>query len=401
MRKRLLACVLFSAAQTCYANFFGQTEELDKVQSNIKSVQDNLHQIQVQKNSISAQVADIEKQYGAIAATLHQLEGQIKKKDKTLDQLRQEMQKHQDELSLQQKEMSAQIKAAYATGKREKLKLLLNQEDSARSSRIIAYYNYLNAARIAKVKAIQNTLAELDNLESQEHQQAELLAQDLQQKKTEQSNLDSVRKQRNELLLQLTNDYTSNEQQLGRLREGESKLKSLMASLQSQEAANTTLDQSEQPANAQEPEENVNGEAGKTEGNFQSTNDFATLKGKLPWPTKGHSIAKFGSNEDSAVSDGVLIDAHEGTEIRAVTSGKVAYSDWLRGYGLLMIINHGNGYMTLYAFNQSLYKKVGETIKAGEVIASVGQSGGRSQSGLYFGIRKNGHPVSPLEWCKN
>jgi septal ring factor EnvC (AmiA/AmiB activator) len=128
--------------------------------------------------------------------------------------------------------------------------------------------------------------------------------------------------------------------------------------------------------------------------------DFAELKGKLPWPVNGKLTHKFGSARTEGTWDGVLIDAAEGMEIKAVTGGKVVYAQWLRSYGLLIIIDHGQGYMTLYAFNQSLYKHTGDLVKAGDVIASVGQSGGRSQAGLYFGIRKKGEPVDPLEWCR-
>jgi septal ring factor EnvC (AmiA/AmiB activator) len=128
--------------------------------------------------------------------------------------------------------------------------------------------------------------------------------------------------------------------------------------------------------------------------------DFPALKGKLPWPVKGRLAQRFGSPRSEGIWDGVLIDASEGMEVQAVTRGKVVYAEWLRGYGLLTIIDHGQGYMTLYAFNQSLYKRMGDQVKAGDVIASVGQSGGRSQSGLYFGIRKKGVPIDPLEWCR-
>ena len=128
--------------------------------------------------------------------------------------------------------------------------------------------------------------------------------------------------------------------------------------------------------------------------------DFSTLKGNLPWPVSGKLTQKFGSPRTEGSWDGVLIDASEGMEIKAVTRGKVVYAEWLRGYGLLTIIDHGQGYMTLYAFNQSLYKRMGDSVKAGDVIASVGQSGGRSQAGLYFGIRQKGVPINPLEWCR-
>jgi septal ring factor EnvC (AmiA/AmiB activator) len=128
--------------------------------------------------------------------------------------------------------------------------------------------------------------------------------------------------------------------------------------------------------------------------------DFSALKGSLPWPVRGRLAQKFGSPRTEGAWDGVLIDAPEGMEIKAVTQGKVVYAEWMRGYGLLIIIDHGHGYMTLYAFNQSLYKKMGDTVAAGDVIASVGQSGGRSEAGLYFGIRNKGVPIDPLEWCR-
>ena len=136
------------------------------------------------------------------------------------------------------------------------------------------------------------------------------------------------------------------------------------------------------------------------ENSSELKGDFSTLKGKLPWPVRGRLAHKFGSPRAEGAWDGVLIDANEGMEIKAVTRGKVVYAEWLRGYGLLTIIDHGQGYMSLYAFNQSLYKRVGESVEAGDVIASVGQSGGRSQAGLYFGIRKKGVPIDPLEWCR-
>ena len=136
------------------------------------------------------------------------------------------------------------------------------------------------------------------------------------------------------------------------------------------------------------------------ENTTDAKTDFVSLKGKLPWPVAGKLAHKFGSARTEGTWDGVLIDANEGLDIKAVTQGKVVFSEWLRSYGLLIIIDHGQGYMTLYAFNQSLYKKTGDLVKAGDVIASVGQSGGRSKTGLYFGIRNKGVPINPLDWCR-
>ncbi|MCK5122394.1 MAG: peptidoglycan DD-metalloendopeptidase family protein, partial [Methylococcales bacterium] len=131
-----------------------------------------------------------------------------------------------------------------------------------------------------------------------------------------------------------------------------------------------------------------------------SVKEFAKLKVKLPWPVKGRLVKKFGAHRSGSRWDGVLIQAKEGANIKVVTRGRVVYADWLRGYGLLTIIDHGKGYMTLYAFNQSLYKSVGDWVDAGAVIATVGQSGGQSSAGLYFGVRRKGKPVDPVKWCR-
>jgi septal ring factor EnvC (AmiA/AmiB activator) len=129
---------------------------------------------------------------------------------------------------------------------------------------------------------------------------------------------------------------------------------------------------------------------------------FASRKGELAWPAKGRIGARFGSARGVGrlYWDGVLIEAPEGGEVRSVHYGRVAFADWLRGFGLLLIIDHGDGYMTLYGYNQSLFKETGEWVEAGEVIAQVGRSGGRSTSGVYFGIRHNGEPIDPKKWCK-
>jgi septal ring factor EnvC (AmiA/AmiB activator) len=127
---------------------------------------------------------------------------------------------------------------------------------------------------------------------------------------------------------------------------------------------------------------------------------FPNLKGQLPWPVMGAITEHFGSRRFETTWDGAILSAREGADIHAIAAGKVVYADWLRGYGLMLILDHGNGYMSLYGFNQSLHKNVGEQVIAGETLASVGRSGGRAQAALYFGIRKMGRPVNPELWCR-
>lgn len=391
-----------------------KTKELNTIQAGIKSLWQKMQSIHLQKKTVHTQLEEIEKRYGETAAELNALKVQIEQKRQNLVNIRQEMAQNEDEIRRQNNALAGQMKAAYAMGQKEKLKLMLNQEDPAQSSRMMVYYDYFSKARLKKLAGIEATLQRLDQLDQQKRQEAEQLAQNLEQTKSEQIVLDGVRRQRNELLAQLGKEFSSNEQELARLKESENKLQGLIASLQ--EASEELAFEAEKSSRADirdsgavsieqgEPKQ----DSGKQKDDaieqntdfIQVRGDFSALKGKLPWPIQGRLVQKFGSPRLERHWDGVLIDAREGTAIRAVTRGKVVYAEWLRGYGLLTIIDHGKGYMTLYAFNQSLYKKKGDWVESGEVIAAVGQSGGRSQPGLYFGIRKKGAAVDPLEWCR-
>ena len=389
MRKKLVFCLLLGTlCSHGHAEDLKTSNELNKVESDINGVQQDMQRLSQQKDNLQNLLADIEKHYGEIAALLKTLQIQIEQKRQNLDQIRQDMQTYQSEIDKLSKELAVQIRAAYTMGQKEKLKLLLNQQDPALSSRMMAYFNYFNKERLKKLIALETAVQRLDQLDKQRQTETKLLEQDLLRKKSEQSALDEARKQRNELLLQIGNDFSSSEQQLSQLQESENRLKSLMASL--------PITEEELAVDAEQAKKFFT----STENSSELKTDFSTLKGKLPWPVKGRLVHKFGSPRSEDTWDGVLIDASEGMEIKAVTGGKVVYAEWLRGYGLLTIIDHGQGYMTLYAFNQSLYKRMGDQVEAGDVIASVGQSGGRSQPGLYFGIRKKGVPIDPLEWCR-
>lgn len=403
----MVFCFLLSAfVHEGRAEISEKNEELAEVQSGIKAAGENLQRIQLQKNTLNAQLGEVEKLYGRTAALLKTLQAQVEQKRQNLSKIHQEKQSLQDEVAKQNVELAGQIKAAYAMGQKEQLKLLLNQQDPALSSRMLVYYDYLNKARLTKLASISESMQHLDRLGKQQQHETELLEKSLEQKKSEQIAVDDVKKRRAKLLTQLKSDFSSNEQQIIHLRESENKLRNLVSSLQ--RSTNDLTFEVEQTKKLHKTAEVPSDEPGKdlpgSRDDFSKLKgDFSSLKGQLPWPVKGRLTNKFGSaraESTESIWDGALIDASEGTEIHAITSGKVVFSDWLRGYGLLIIIDHGKGYMTLYAFNQSLYRQVGEWVDAGEVVASVGQSGGRSRPGLYFGIRNNGKPVDPLEWCR-
>lgn len=380
---------------------------LNPAQSDSDADAQSLQQLALQKESLNDLLAEIEQRYGETAALLKKLHAEIEHKRAELEKLRSALNELKNQIGQQNKELAGQIRSAYAMGQQEKLKLILNQQDAGLSSRMMVYYGYLNKARVAKLAEINRSVKRLDQLENQNRQEAAALQKKREQKKAEQVILDDARKQRNELLAQINDHSSSSAEQLNHLLESENKLKGLIASLQNPEddsdaEQSQEADYSTEPSQDEDPGIAVESspELVESKDSFPKTKvDFSSLKGKLSWPVRGRLVQKFGSPRSDSVWDGVLIDAKEGTDIRAVNWGKIVYAEWLRGYGLLIIIDHGQGYMTLYAFNQSLYKHAGDTVNAGDIIASVGQSGGRSQAGLYFGIRKKGAPVDPVDWC--
>jgi len=387
--KKLIFCLLLSlSVNEGRAELLEKSSELHEVQADIDVAKQNMRRIELKKADLQNQLAEVEKRYGEIAASLKTLQAQIEQTRQNLGKNQQDRITYRREIDKQSKELAVQIKSAYAMGQRDKLKILLNQQDPVLSSRMMLYYNYINKTRLKKLRDIKLAIQFQGRLDQQKDTETKRLEQSLEQKQVEQVVLDDVKQQRSVLLSQLLRDFSSRQHQLADLKESENKLKGLISSLQDEKNALTDT------PTVEPTKETVKPEPEKP----QIDSNFAALQGQLAWPVIG-SVHKFGSARAEGLWDGVLINAEEGTEVKAVAAGKVAYSGPFQGYGSLIIIDHGQGYMTVHGFNQSLYKREGDVIAAGDVIASVGKSGGRKQSGLYFAIRKQGMPIDPLGWC--
>ena len=378
-KKRLSAVILLCIGCVC-----SYAEDQITVQADTEAMQ----RLVVQKDNLLNLLSVIDKQYGDTAAVLKKLQAQIEQKRNSLDLIRQDISNCQRDVDKLRKELIEQIRVAYAFGQKDKLKLLLNQQDLAVSGRMMHYFNYFNKHRLKKLADLDAAFERLDKLDKQREAEAAILEKDLESKKSEQLALLEAKKKRSNIIDKMGSDYSSPEQQLSELQESENSLRHLVSSLPGAEKEGSLIGNKAVTTTTEKQSE------------FVKNVDFSSLKGKLSWPVTGQLSHKFGSARTVVTWDGVLIDANEGVEVKAVTRGTVVFAEWLRGYGLMIILDHGQGYKTLYAFNQSLYKKTGDSVEAGEVIASVGQSGVRSKAGLYFGIRSKGVPVDPLEWCR-
>ncbi len=370
----IVVVILYPAHAIAETDANSKSKELKNIQTRIKAVQDALETIDIRKNTLYRELRDIERSYGRIAISLQKLEKMAFGQKQRLEHVRGQRDRQQSLIQKQSDKLGAQLRAVYAMGQQEKLKLIMNQQDPTKVTRMMVYFDYLNAARVSRLRSFQNQLTELQAVENELNFEANRLSNLLKQKQHEQLILTETDRQRTQLLAKLDRQAKDQENELVQLQNDEQRLQELIASIR----------------NAMDDFPFIEG----------PTKPFKELRGQLKWPVKGTLETKFGSRRISGQWDGVVIKAKEGSRVRVVSRGRVAYADWLRGYGLLMIIDHGDGFMTLYAFNQSLYKEVGDWVESGEMIATVGNSGGRSKSGLYFGIRQKGKPVNPTKWCQ-
>ena len=348
-------------------------EQREALRRAIDELQRRQQQTRAEKDSVGAELETLEKRIGELARRLRSIEKERKQLEQRQAALIEEKAAQQQRLDRVQQELATLVRGAYLAGREERLKLFLNQGDPALLNRILGYHDYLTRARSEKLKQLQQGLDELARLSSELQQQRRKLEELAVEYGEERQRLETRERERKQVLAQLERQLRDEGERLRRMREDEQLLARIV------EEAQRALQ------NLELPEQHA----------------FGERKGKLIWPLSGRLVVAFGTEKIGNLRwDGVIIRAPEGREVKAVHSGRVAYADWLRGYGLLTIIDHGDGYMTLYGHNQSLFKETGDWVGEGEVIGVAGRSGGLRRPGIYFGIRHKGKAVDPVRWCR-
>ncbi len=365
-------CLLINA--WAYAATNDQAEQrLDQLRKDIRALRSEMASVQGTKSSVEEQLRITEKSISKINVLLRSLDNKIRRQDTKLDQLNQRRTRAQSNIQKNKNALAKQVRTNYLMGKQAYLKLLLNQQQPQKLARTVAYFNYYHRARLNQIEQLNHELDELRQVEQAIKVTNAQLEQDKQEKLAEKQILENHQHQRATLLTSLNAQFQEKDSKLKRLLEDEQRLAALVQQLQSELILEPI---------AKQP--------------------FAELRGKLNWPVPGPTTVKFGStrNIGQLKWQGVVIASQAGTEVRAISHGRVAFADWFRGFGLLIILDHGNGYMSLYGHNDSLFKEHGDWVEANEVIARVGPGSGQLGSGLYFEIRHNGKPVNPTLWCK-
>jgi len=346
--------------------------ELQQVREQISELKQSMDRRAADRDRITGELQSAEVKISEKRIKLKELERERQYSERRKIELDASIAGREAELDAESAQLAAQVRAAYMSGSQERVKLLLNQQDPAALGRQLKYYEYFSRFRAANIDSVTRHLDELGALRADAAKEDARLARLARSRYAELSELDGAQTRRRELLASLDSRLRSEGSAIERLAAQEQDLARLIAEL--------TSILSDYPISSEEP--------------------FATFKGRLTWPVAGRLLHDYGEGRSSGQLkwNGVVLAAPRGREVRAVYHGRVIFADWLAGMGLLVIVDHGEGYMTLYGYNETLLKSPGDWVAPGDVIATVGDSGGQAQAGLYFEVRQGSKPVNPRIW---
>lgn len=349
--------------------------DLAKLQKDISLLKSSLEEFKGKRAQFQKALKRSELAIGQIGRKISAIKGQIARQEKLLDNLKERQQQLQKDSNQQQELIAQQIRIAYQLGRQKKIKVILNQEDPATVNRAITYLDYFNKARISLMTEFAATITELNSLEPTIIEEKSRLEDSQLDLDKQYASLEQERSVRENAIAALNATITTKGAQLSDAEKERTRLEKLLKAVE-EAVANLKL-----PADYK---------------------DFAKRKGQMKWPVLGRISNSFGTprTQGGMRWQGVTLKAKAGNNVRAIHHGRIVFADWFGSSGLLIIVDHGEDYMSLYAHNESLLRETGDWVRAGEPLATVGVSGGQMEPALYFEIRHNGKPINPKYWIK-
>lgn len=375
MTRRLLLLLLLPAMLPVsgIADTAPSKAQLEKLKSRISELSDAQSRELRERDSVQASLREAELRISRLTREQRSLEKKASTARQRLNDLEAEQAVLAAEKRTQLDWLGKTVRASYQAGRQERIKLLLNQEQPDQIARLLRYQEYYQRARSNRLKAVNGELDELKAIALRVDKARQVLLEKRTEVQRHADKLQGAQKERQTTLASLNRSLDSRGSNLNQLKADQQRLQKLLEDMQ--------RSLNDIPADL----------GGKPFGN---------LAGKLPWPVEARISTGYNSRREGALRwQGVIFNAAPGTPVRAIHAGRVVFADWLRGYGLLTIVDHGNGYLTLYGYNQSLLREVGEWVSAGDSLALAGNSGGNRTNGLYFEIRHRGKAVNPTRWC--
>ena len=375
----LVFCLLLLAPAGIWADaddIAEREQQLSELRAEIERIERGLDAQRAQRDAVAEEQRQLEQSVSRSARRARELEAEARGVGDLIADLEQQQAEHEADAEAQRQQLAEEIRAVHRIGAQPALKLLLNQEDPAELGRMLVYLERLGAQRELRLQEAAAAVAELRANQEELAAQRQRLDQLRREQDEEARRLAQRRDERAELQARLDAEIASEDARLACMAEDEEELQTLLDELQQALAEIPQQDRAMQP--------------------------FPEQRGGLRWPLEGKIMARYGSSRGRSGDRwrGMMLAADRGTPVAAVANGQVVFANWLRGQGLLMIIDHGDGHMTLYGNNDSLYRDVGDWVEAGDVIASSGDTGTGGRSALYFELRVGGEPRDPMTWLR-
>jgi septal ring factor EnvC (AmiA/AmiB activator) len=347
---------------------------LEELRDRIDAVRDELRDQREDRDQTSAALAELDQRIGSIANRIDDLDTRMERTRGRLDRLEAKRRELLESLEGHRDTLADQLRAAHRFGRQPALRLLLRQDDPGTLARALGYYGYFNRARLGAIEEARTLMADLARVAEGTRAAREELAAARAGLEDQRAALETARAERSEVLERLQASIANKGDELERLQASRERLQELLEKLGDVLGDIPAAPLEEQP--------------------------FHTQRNALTWPTGGELRARYGSERASGRTRwrGVVIDAAAGDPVRAVYHGRVVFADWLEGFGQLLIVDHKDGWLSLYGYNRQLLRSTGDWVAPGETIARAGASGGQRESGVYFEIRKQGEPVDPMGW---
>ncbi len=381
----LMLCVLtFFYPLSAFSN---NQENLKLLRERIQSLQKDLASKEALKQGTTAELQKTERAVNNITLRLSKLIENDRQANEEYKQLQIQHGQIKDKIETERNQLEKLLYQQYVGGQQDYLQLVLNQQNPNQGARNIYYYQKLSLTRSGIIKNLQNNQDEIKVLTQTSRQKKDEITAIQAEYFNQHKKLEQEKTKHQAILSQVSDQITQQQQEINKLKSDEKRITNLVNEINKlliQEKSTNTL------SNNKLPDASTTG------------SPFSTLKGKLNLPVRGKLVNTFGGQRSGKYISwkGLFIQSPDGSEIKAISGGRVVFADWLRGFGNLIILDHGNSYMSLYGNNATLHKQVGDTIRGGDTIATVGNSGGNPDSGLYFELRHGGKPFDPLTWIK-
>ncbi len=361
-----------------------QQEELETLRQRITALQQDFDKTNQSKAEAADALRESERNISTSNRKLYELTQQQNSASQALGKLHKQSAELSKDMQSEQLQLSKLLYQQYLGGKQEYLKLLLNNHDPNQVARELQYYDYIARNRADWIKSLRGKLLKIQAVSEQAQLKSKEISALQNEERLQRQHLENEKRLRQQTLSKFAFQLKQQHREIGRLQRDENRLSQLVDKL----------------AKMLSPSSKNQAPNNKLPDNFFDGKPFASLKGKLFLPVKGNISNKFGAlRPDSRVLwKGLFVRSTTNLPVKSVAAGRVVFADWLRGFGNLIIVDHGNGYMSLYGNNEALFKQVGDTLHGGDTIATIGNSGGNEESGLYFELRHEGIPFDPIKW---